>query len=323
MSPEIMASAREGSGSASAVAKSALSSTTKTLMKLLSSAAVVASEAVAQVRGMPPSTAALSVSRSAEDSSFSELDGYLTAQAPMLVALYNAAAGLAGRYREEAALLRDFGTALRQLGECEGSSGQGSVGAGLDTVGAAVYASAIAAYEQASCHTEAMVETLADYVRGNRAAREALDARTAACAAMLGAAGDVDRAREALGRVPPSGPAAPQQRAAAEAEVAGALARAAEARAFYNRAAEGLLGDVERSREALRVDLRTVLLDFTAAQLRTEKKLQAAWGSTRQHPNLPSPQLLLGGGGGSGSGGAGGAAGGSGSMEGSGGLGGI
>ena len=296
-----MVSVREGTLSASAVAKSALSSTTKTLIKLFKSATVVASEAVAQVRGVPPSTAALSVSRTAEDMCFSELDGYLSAQAPMVVALYNAASGLAARYREEAALLRDFGTALRLLGECEGSGGLGSVGGGLDTLGASVYAVAIAAYEQASCHAEALVETLADHVRGARATREALDARTAASADMLAAAGEVDRAREALGRLPPGGgaPNGPQMRQAAEAELAAAQARAGEARAHYNRAAEGLLADVERAREAMRVDLRTMLLDFTAAQLRTEKKLQAAWQHTRQHPNLPSQQLLLTGGAGS------------------------
>jgi hypothetical protein len=313
MPPELMASVREGTLSASTVAKNALNSTAKIVVQLFKSATEVASEAVAQVQGKPPSTSAINVSRSAEDACFSELEGYLSAQAPMVVALYNSAAALAARYREEAQLLVCFADAVSLLGREEtsaraGSGGGGGAGgalgvdngsgAGLVVVGKGLYHWATIVYEQSSCHAEAVVECLADYVRGNKAIRDALDARTAASAAMVGAAAEVDRLKANLQRLGNGGgPSAPQQRAALEQEVGAATARANEARKFYNLAADSLLNDVERHKEAMFTDIKTVLLDFTTAQHRTEAKLLTIWEQIALSQDIPRPALMLTGGG--------------------------
>jgi len=49
------------------------------------------------------------------------------------------------------------------------------------------------------------------------------------------------------------------------------------AREFYDRAAAGLIGEVERMRAHMRADFKGMLLDFVSVQVRTELKLAQAW----------------------------------------------
>ena len=56
---------------------------------------------------------------SPDDAAFAEVEAYLLGQAGPLTAVYNAAAALAVRYREQAQLLLDHGAALRSLGGTE------------------------------------------------------------------------------------------------------------------------------------------------------------------------------------------------------------
>ena len=109
---------------------------------------------------------------------------------------------------------------------------------------------------------------------------------------------EVDRLKANLQRLGNGGgPSAPQQRAALEQEVGAATARANEARKFYNLAADSLLNDVERHKEAMFTDIKTVLLDFTTAQHRTEAKLLTIWEQIALSQDIPRPALMLTGGG--------------------------
>lgn len=110
---------------------------------------------------------------SADDAAFASIESYLLGQAGPLTAVYNAAAALAIRYREQAQLLLDHGAALRSLGSTEG----GAFGGSLSSVGLSTWAASTAAYEQAVQETELFVERLADHVRGLRATKELLEER--------------------------------------------------------------------------------------------------------------------------------------------------
>jgi hypothetical protein len=286
-----MASVREREGTASAVTKKAMTSGKSTFMKLLKNASGLASDAMAQVRGESASASLITTPRNAEDMAFQELEAYLYTQAPMLVTLYNAAAGLAARYKEEAERQRDYALSLRALASVEGTSGGGSVGDGLNWLGVSSFASCTSTYEQACVHAELLVEKLADFVRGNKAVREALEARTEASGELIASAGEVERLRAHITALSNSHSAnAAMERAKAEAEQGAALRRSQEAREYYNRAAEALLNDVERLRGGMRMDLQTILLDFTLLQLRTEHTISLSWEQVLGK-SLPVPPL--------------------------------
>jgi len=259
------------------MAMKALSTGKNSLVKFFKSAAGVASDAVSQVRG-EGATSSLTSVKNAQDLAFAELEAYLCTQGPLIVTLYNSAAGLAARYKEEAERQRDFAVALRSLASVEGTTGPRTVGDGLNWVGVANYATCTSIYEQACASSELLVEKLADYVRGNQGVRDALEERASASAELVRSSAEVDRLRALITSLGGSHAAnAAAEKAKAEAEHANALKRASDARAYHKKACEGLLQDVERMREGLKVDLQGILLDFCLIQLRTEQKISVSW----------------------------------------------
>lgn len=282
MSTEAMAVIREGNSAT----QRTLQSGKKTIVALLKTASSAASDAFASVRGGP---GVVTTSSATQDVAFAELDAYLTAQAPLVALLYNAAANVASRSREQAQLLLEYGQTLRALGGTEG----GAVGASLTSIGTASWAASTTAYEQAVCQTEAFVEKLADYVRDARAIRFTLDERARASRVLSDASSDVDRLRALLTALSSSAaPSAMRDRQAAEAELPGAVRTATDARAYYDKTAASILAEVERTRTNMRADFRAMLLDFTSIQLRTELKLAAAWESIAAKLGGAAPQPL-------------------------------
>lgn len=275
LTAEALASLRDGSSSATSVVKDAAAKSGKSIAKFFKVVASSASGALAQARGTAPAPAsASSLARSAEDVTFLDLELYLSSQAPLLAGLYNAAATLAMRYREQAQLLLDFGSALRAMGATDG----GVEGEALAAVGVATWASSTATYELAVCQTEAFVERLADYVRMCRAVKHMADTRAKASNDVLVTCADVERLRAQLNAIQTlASPTAANDRAQLEVELRTAQATAAEARAYYDKVAAVALAEVERMRGGMAVDFRELLLDFTSAQLRVEQKLSLAW----------------------------------------------
>ena len=283
---ESLASLREGSRTE--LVKGVAEEGKKTVLRLVRLASVQVQSAIAQARGAPaPSAATAGASVSVEDMSFSELEAYLLGQAPLLTALYNEAAAVAVRAREQAQLLLDFGASLRALGQSEGGMAAvpggppppSSLGTSLVAVGLASWAASTASYEQAVCETELFVEKLADYVRGTRAVKEAVDSRVRASAELTEAQGELERLRAfgvALANSPPTASSG-KDKAQNEVDMANAQRASTAAREFYDRAASGLIGEVERMRSQMRADFKGMLLDFVSVQVRTELKLAQAW----------------------------------------------
>ena len=286
MSSEAMAFARDGNGTT----QRTLESGKKTIVRLLKTAGSVASDALSSVRGSGAHAGAPS-SSATHNVAFAELEAYLSTQAPLVALLYNAAATLANRYREQAQLLLEYGQALRALGAAEA----GAVGSNLTNVGTACWASSTTAYEQSVCHTEAFVEKLADFVRDARSIRFTLDERARASRQLTAASNDVDRLRALLTALATSAaPNAARERQTAEADMAGAQRAAVDARAYYDKVAASILSEVERMRVNQLVNFRTILLDFVAAQHRTEVKLAAAWESiSAKIGGKPEPVLAI------------------------------
>ena len=271
----------------------------RTVLKLIKTATVQAKAIVAQARGQPQVAVAAAGSGSAtvEDMSFADLEQYLLGQAPLVTALYNEAAGVAVRAREQAQLLLDFGSALRALGQSEtgagagagaaapaAAGGVGSLSSSLMSVGLASWAASTAAYEQAVCETELFVEKLADYVRLTRAVKECLDSRARASADLSEATSELERLR-AVGVALANGPMTPtsgKDKAQNEIDLQIAQKAAADARAFYDKAAASVLSETERLRANMRLDFRAMLLDFVSIQVRTELKLSQAWERIRE-----------------------------------------
>jgi len=284
---EALASLREGSRTE--LVKGVAEEGKKTVLRLVKLASVQVQSAIAQARGAPaPSSAATAgASVSVEDMSFSELEVYLLGQAPLLTALYNEAAAVAVRAREQAQLLLDFGASLRALGQSEGGMAAApggppppsSLGTSLVAVGLASWAASTASYEEAVCETELFVERLADYVRGTRAVKEAVESRARASAELAEAQGELERLRAfgvALANSPPTATSG-KDKAQNETDMAAAQKASAAAREFYDRAAAGLIGEVERMRGQMRADFKGMLLDLVSVQVRTELKLSQAW----------------------------------------------
>lgn len=249
----------------------------KTVMKFVKTATNAVSSTIHNLRGtavIPSSPSTAGASRSAEDMSFAELETYLLGQAPLLTALYNEAAAVAVRAREQAQLLLDYGASLRALGHSEG----GPVGQALSVVGLASWAASTASYEQAVCETELFVEKLADYVRGTRAVKECIDSRGKASAELAEAVAEVERLRALIVALAASPtPQAAASKAQAEVDLQMAQKASSDARSFYDKCAAGVIGEVERMRSSMRSDFRSMLLEFIATQVRTDLKLASAW----------------------------------------------
>jgi hypothetical protein len=286
MSSEAMAFARDGNGAT----QRTLESGKKTIVRLLKTAGSVASDAFASVRGSGASASG-PASSTTHDLAFAELEAYLTTQAPLIALLYNAAATLANRYREQAQLLLEYGQALRALGAAEG----GAVGSNLTHVGTACWASSTTAYEQAVCQTESFVEKLADFVRDARAVRSTLDERSRASRQLTAASNDVDRLRALLTALATSAaPTAMRERQTAEADMAMATRAAIDARTYYDKVAAAILSEVERMRASQLASFRTILLDFVSCQHRTELKLANAWEAVAARVGgKPEPVLAI------------------------------
>jgi hypothetical protein len=272
---------REGTGSrAEQLVKGGVSGGKKVMLQIFKGASSLASTAYAAALGAPASAAASGVSSSAHDLAFGELEAYYEAQAPLVAALYSAAAVLSNRYRDQAQTLLAHGAALKKLGELEG----GRLGDSLSRVGLAAWAASTVAYEQAVCQTEAFVEKLADAVRMARSVRDATAERRRASAQLGALSNEVDRLRALITALTNSpAPHAARDRALAEADMAAASRLATEARVYYDKVAQAYLAEAGRYRDALTTDARTMLLDFSTIQLRTEEKLAAAWEITAQH----------------------------------------
>lgn len=288
LSDASFAALRDASRSASAVVSSAAVAAGTGMLKAIRAAGTAISNAVADARApaggdgaapgapgaAPGSTVSSSAGKSAEDLSFGELETYLLHQAPLITALYNAAAESAVKYREDAQQLLDFGASLRALGTSEG----GGLGSSLTAVNLSTWAASTAAYEQAVQESEMWVERLADHVRSSRAVREMIAERQSASAALADALSVVERLRAhitALQASPSASAAA--DKAKAETELTTAQTVVAEARVYYDKVAAAVIGEVERHRSHLRVDFRSMLLDYAVIQQRTAAKLAAAW----------------------------------------------
>jgi len=279
VSPEAMAMLRDGGGShAQALVMGTVDKSKKVILRLFKSATVLASDAYAQARGVS-GTVVSGASASAQDVAFAEVDAYLAAQAPLVAALYSAAAVLANRYREQAQVLLAYGSALRELGGAERADAPAE-GDALGTVGVASWAASTTSYEQSVCLTEALVEKLADFVRNARAVKDAVAERSRASAQLSDVSAEVDRLRAQLTALGSSAsPNAARDRSVAEADMAVAARALVDARAYYGKVSDALLSEVDRLREAMKIDFRTMLLQFAATQVRSEQKLAAAWES--------------------------------------------
>ena len=279
VSPEAMAMLRDGGGShAQALVMGTVDKSKKVILRLFKSATVLASDAYAQARGVQ-GTVVSGASASAQDVAFAEVDAYLAAQAPLVATLYSAAAVLANRNREQAQVLLAYGSSLRELGAAERAEAP-AAGDALATVGVASWAASTTSYEQSVCLTEALVEKLADFVRNARAVKDAVAERARASAQLSDVSAEVDRLRALLTALGSSAsPNAARDRSVAEADMAAAARALVDARAYYSKVSDALLSEVDRLREAMRTDFRTMLLQFAATQVRSEQKLAAAWES--------------------------------------------
>lgn len=212
--------------------------------------------------------------KSAEDLSFEEIEAYLTHQAPLVAALYNTAAHLATQYRKQAAVLLEYGAALKAFGASEG----GPVGEALTAAGLATWAGSTAAYEQAVEETELFAERLADTVRSMRAMQQMMAERTRASNDLATALSTVEALRAKVTALAAStAPTAGTERMRAESELTTATATATEARAYYDKVAAAVIREVERHKWNLRSELRSMLLDFVVTQQRNAAKVAAAW----------------------------------------------
>ena len=251
----------------------------KVILQLLNSASLLASGALAQARGTPTNASATGVSASAHDLAFAELVAYFTSQAPLVGTLYSTFAVLSNRYREQAQVLLSYGTAMRDLGAAEG--GDGALGESVNALGVASWAASTAAYEQAVCQTEVVVERIADLVRAGRAVKEALVERARAASQLTELSGEVDRLRAHITALTNSpAPNAGRDRAVAEADMAGAIKVATEARTYYDKVAQAFLADALRYRTTMTTDFRDMLTNFASTQLRSEERLRVAWEKT-------------------------------------------
>ena len=153
-------------GSRGEMVKSVVAESRTRVMKLLKTATTTITTTIAEVRGgtggISSSSAASGYTKgsSADDAAFASIEAYLLGQAGPLTAVYNAAAALAIRYREQAQLLLDHGAALRSLGSTEG----GAYGTALSSVGLSTWAASTAAYEQVrggrgSSHRQCVINT--------------------------------------------------------------------------------------------------------------------------------------------------------------------
>lgn len=263
-------------GSRNQMVKGVAEKSKRTVLRVIKLATVLAKSAISQARGTGAAPVAVTstANKTAEDAAFRDLELYLLGQAPLLTGLYNAAAATAVRSREQAQLLLDFGAALRSMGQTEG----GALGESFTQVGLASWAASTAAYEAAVCETEAVVEKLADYVRGTRAIRETLDSRSEASAERADCLAEVERLTNLISSLNANPtPQGMKDRAQAETELVEAKKAASEARSEYDSAAAAVVAEVERHRGALLIDFRSMLLDFVTTQVRTEMKLAAAW----------------------------------------------
>jgi len=278
---EAFAALRDAKKSTTAMVSHAAAAAGSGVVRALKSAATSISN-VARGRGDSGAAGAGAVrgGRSAEDLSFGELEGYVLQQAPLVTALYNQAAAQAIKHREQAQLLLEYGAALRALGTADG----GALGNALSQCGAAVWAGSTGAYEQAVAESELLVERIADAVRGIRAAKELLQERSRASAALADSLSVVEHLRArvtALAANPSAGAAA--DRARLEGELAGAQSAVTSARQYYDKVAASVIGEVERYRAGLRADFRSMLLDLAHCYARSAAKLAAAWeGITAQ-----------------------------------------
>ena len=281
---EALSSLREGNRTEQAQALAAEG--TKTIMKIVKSAAIQVKDAISQARGNAATGLASSGSSSVEDMSFSDLEMYLIGQAPLLTALYNESASVAVRAREQAQLLLDFGAAMRSLGQSESAEvgTPSNVGTSTMAIGLASWASSTAAYEKAVCETELFVEKLADYVRGTRSVKECIDSRSKASSELTEARDLLERLRAqsvALASAPPT-PTSGKEKAQNEIDLAAAQKTSADARVYYDKCASGVIAETERLRTNMRTDFKMMLLDFVSIQVRTEMKLAQAWEKIRE-----------------------------------------
>lgn len=267
-------------GTRGEMVKSVVAESRTRVMKLLKTASTTISTTIAEVRGGSGGVSSASAGggytkgSSADDHAFASIEAYLLGQAGPLTAVYNAAAALAIRYREQAQLLLDHGAALRSLGSTEG----GAYGGALSSVGLSTWAASTAAYEQAVQETELWVERLADHVRGIRATKEVIEERSRASAAVGEALAEADRLRAlvaALGSNP--SPAALQQRSFVEVELNQANAAAVEARGYYDKVAAGVLAEVARYQAETRAEFQQLMTEFAAIQHRAQNKLGRGW----------------------------------------------
>lgn len=276
---------RDAQRSASAVVSSAAAAAGSGVMRFLRATGTAISYAVDSAKGSGTGAAGAaggpgvggvsgSGGKSAEDLSFEELEAYLTHQAPLLALLYTAAAESAVKHREDAQALLDYGAALRALGTSEG----GGLGTSLTAVYLSTWAASTAAYEQAVQESELWVERLGDTVRGVRAVQEMMGERQRASAALSEALSVVERLRAHITALQASpSPSAATEKGKAEAELTTAQTAVTEARAYYDKVAASVIAETERYRASLNRDFRSMLLDYVAAQQRTQAKLAAAW----------------------------------------------
>jgi hypothetical protein len=153
---EAFSSLKEAKSGAGAMVQGAAAAATKGVFSMLKVAATTISAAANTATGGRVGTAAGADShkaKTAEDLSFEEIENYISQQAPLVMALYNRAAGQAVRSREQAQLLLEYGAALRAFGQTEG----GALGNALSSSGLAVWAESTANYEAAVEESELFV----------------------------------------------------------------------------------------------------------------------------------------------------------------------
>jgi sorting nexin-1/2 len=212
--------------------------------------------------------------KSIEDDAFLQMEAYLAGQSPLINGLYNQAAAMTIRYREQAQLLLDYGASLRALGTTEA----GALGASVGAVGLSAWAASTAAYEEAIQETECMVEVLANYVRNGKAIKELMEERSRACIEMNLSLNEVERLRTNINLLAQSmDPKAAQTRAGLEYELKNAIQAATSAREYYDKIAINIVDEVELMQKLMHIEFRAMMVEFVTIQTRNNEKIATAW----------------------------------------------
>jgi sorting nexin-1/2 len=228
--------------------------------------------------------------RTPEDDRFEEAKRYIEGFEPHIQNVHKNAAELAGRCRDSAKGLFEFGLAFTLLGQAE----QGVLGNALCQLGHCADRLSVLSAEQAEKEQLFFVEPTKDYTRLVAAAKHALNVRTQKKNAYEAALGEVVAKRAAKARLtnqPITSARDTERIAMADQEIARAEAKAEGAKEEFDLVTRRVLIEIERFKREKLQDFRSMIMDFVTAQIEHNQRVEDAWRSVLpelQHVGLNS-----------------------------------